>query len=337
MESDNLKYLPAPMSASLSSFLSYIEIEKQYSPHTLSNYRRDIFKLVTYLGSITGTSGKNLDSSHLWPSDIASWEDVQSHHIRQFSATCHRKGLSGKSIQRVLSTLRSFYNYLLRERHCLNNPVIGVRPPKSPRKLPKVLDVDSMAGLLNRKVGQWHDVRDVAMFELFYSSGLRLSELVGLDFDRLNLRSGEVRVEGKGQKMRVVPVGRKAVLAIDTWLSIRANGPKGDLPISEPNAVFISEKGNRISARSIQVRLKKWAQEAAVSQGVHPHMLRHSFASHILESSQDLRAVQEMLGHADISTTQIYTHLDFQHLAKVYDAAHPRAQMSKELDDSDPD
>ncbi len=255
---------------------------------------------------------------------LTDWRQVTAHHVRQFAADNHRRGLSGHSIQRRLSALRSFYAYLLREGKARNNPATDVRAPKSEQRLPAVLDVDAMAQLLNIQGDHPLAIRDHAMLELFYSSGLRLSELVALDCRDLDLSQGTMEVTGKGRKTRILPVGRQACLALRRWLEARAA-----LNSDTDGALFLNRSGGRLSRRAVQQRLGHWARRQGMDGRVHPHMLRHSFASHLLESSGDLRAVQDLLGHADISTTQIYTHLDFQHLAEVYDRAHPRARKRR--------
>jgi integrase/recombinase XerC len=255
---------------------------------------------------------------------LTDWRQLTAHHVRQFAADDHRRGLSGHSIQRRLSALRSFYAYLLREGKARNNPATDVRAPKSEQRLPAVLDVDAMAQLLNIEADDPLAIRDHAMLELFYSSGLRLSELVALDCRDLDLSQGTMEVTGKGRKTRILPVGRQACLALRRWLQERAA-----LNSDPDGALFLNRSGGRLSRRAVQQRLGHWARRQGMDSRVHPHMLRHSFASHLLESSGDLRAVQDLLGHADISTTQIYTHLDFQHLAEVYDRAHPRARKRR--------
>jgi len=241
--------------------------------------------------------------------------------------------VSGKSIQRQLSAIRTFYNYLLREGITKNNPALELSAPKSTKKLPRTLDTDQISQLLSHHEKDWHGLRDHAILELFYSSGLRLSELVGCNIDSVDFEDRTVRVLGKGSKERIIPLGKMAATAILSWLKIRQELPRKNQQIHDTQALFLSERGGRLSARSVQNRLSRWAISKGLPGKLHPHMLRHSFASHILESSHDLRAVQELLGHADISTTQIYTHLDFQHLTKVYDKAHPRAQRKSPSDD----
>lgn len=293
------------MREEIDKFLSHLKAERQLSPHTSSNYQRDLLRFLSWCEE----------------QEIASWQDLQNMQIRLYVGTLKRSGLSGRSIQRSLSAMRGFYQFLNREGRCDHNPCLDVPAPKSPKKLPKVLNVDQAMHLLDGDEGDWHRIRDLAMFELFYSSGLRLSELVGLNCSDVQLKSARVRVLGKGSKQRDLPIGKKAIEAIEEWLAFRADGIVGD-----EDALFISQRGKRISPRSVQARLKQLALEKGLPQQVSPHTLRHSFASHLLESSQNLRAVQELLGHADISTTQVYTHLDFKHLAEVYDAAHPRAR-----------
>jgi integrase/recombinase XerC len=251
-------------------------------------------------------------------------ESVDAGHVRSFVAWRHRGGVSGRTIQRELSALRTFFEYLLREGRVGANPANGVRAPKSARKLPAVLGADQVAGLLDFNDNSPLAVRDRAMLELIYSSGLRLSELVGLNLGDVDFDESLVAVTGKGRKRRIVPVGGQARAAIQRWLVKRTALVKGST-----KALFVSTRGARLSPRAVQSRFERWTRVTGVDARIHPHLLRHSFASHLLESSGDLRAVQELLGHADISTTQVYTHLDFQHLAKVYDKAHPRAHKRR--------
>jgi integrase/recombinase XerC len=246
---------------------------------------------------------------------------VTEHHVRAFVAARRRGGASGRSVQRALSALRSFYRYLLREGLAGSSPAQGLRAPKSPRKLPATLDPDQLAHLLDAPADSPLAIRDAAIMELFYSSGLRLAELVGLDRADLDLADAMVEVRGKGAKTRRVPIGGPALEALRRWLAVRPT-----LAAEGEPAVFVSERGRRLHPRTVQVRLRQLALARGAPRHVHPHLLRHSFASHLLESSGDLRAVQELLGHANIGTTQVYTHLDFQHLAQVYDTAHPRAR-----------
>jgi integrase/recombinase XerC len=297
----------------INDFLRYLKSEKQLSPHTQQSYLQDLHKL-------------RLFCSEARINDI-NRIDVQ--HIRQLVAYFHRKGLSGRSLQRVLSGIRTFFNYLQKSGKVKIDPTAGIRAPKSPKPLPKTLDVDQVGQLLDISGDGWMVTRDRAMLELFYSSGLRLSELTGLDMSDIDIRNGSVRVTGKGNKTRELPVGRFAREAIQKWLTIRSNELSEAMDKKDIHALFISKQGKRIHPRTVQQRLKYYSVKQGLLNPLNPHMLRHSFASHLLESSSDLRAVQELLGHANISTTQVYTHLDFQHLAKVYDKAHPRAQRQK--------
>ncbi|MGH1460833.1 MAG: tyrosine recombinase XerC [Neptuniibacter sp.] len=288
----------------LEQFLHYLATERQLSPHTLDNYSRDLEKLLVFSEE----------------QNIPHWQQLEAKHIRQFVAKLHRKGLSGSSIQRTLSAVRSFYRYLCREKIAENNPADAVQAPKSPRKLPNTLDADQIGQLLAVPVTDAVSARDAAIMELIYSSGLRISELVGVDLNDLDLPDHSLRVTGKGNKTRMLPIGRKALSAIDIWFNYRH-----ELADFDEKALFVSQRGSRITVRNTQQRMDYWGKRLGVQGKVHPHRLRHSFASHMLESSGDLRAVQELLGHEDISTTQIYTHLDFQHLMQVYEDAHPRA------------
>ena len=287
----------------LNGFLAYLHNERRYSPLTAENYARDINRLF----SLAGTT---------------PFSELKSHHIRRFVAQLHGSGLGGKSLARMLSAWRGFFGYLMRDHQCPGNPCIGLRAPKSARNLPHALSPDEAARMMDLPTADSNlAVRDKAMFELFYSSGLRLAELIGLDCDALDFADGTVRVTGKGSKTRIVPLGTQAIAALQAWLVIRAQLAK-----PEEAALFTNSKGRRLGARSVQLRMKQWGIQQGLSSSVHPHLLRHSFASHMLQSSGDLRAVQEMLGHASISTTQVYTHLDFQYLSKIYDDAHPRAK-----------
>jgi integrase/recombinase XerC len=290
------------------AFLRYLTDVRQMSGHTISNYRRDLTRFIEFLDS----------------QKVKRWSAVDAGHIRFFSAFLKRKNLAGKSIQRHLSSCRSFFNYLNREGICKTNPAQAVSAPKTERKLPGTFDADQLSSLLDFQPSEWIEYRDKAIMELFYSSGLRLSELVDLNIHDVDLTDGQLIVTGKGNKSRVLPIGRHAIKALQKWLEIRPSEKSGSSDKSY--AVFTTQQGNRLQQRSIQQRLKYWALRQGLSGNLHPHKLRHSFASHMLESSSDLRAVQELLGHEDISTTQIYTHLDFQHLAQVYDNAHPRAK-----------
>lgn len=277
------------------------------SPHTQKAYARDLAALQAFCAA----------------QDIHNWAALDGRLLRSYVAGRHRRGSSGRSLQRSLSAIRAFYRYLAGHGHAAGNPATGITTPKTPRKLPRTLDVDQAVQLVELDVDDPLGLRDRAILELAYSSGLRLAELVGLDLDSLDQNDALVTVIGKGSKTRQVPVGRQARAALAAWLKVR-----GQLAAADETALFVSRRGRRISPRTIQQRLQQWARRRGLACHVHPHMLRHSFASHLLESSSDLRAVQELLGHADISTTQVYTHLDFQHLARVYDAAHPRAKKS---------
>lgn len=293
----------------LQRFFTYLQHERRLSPHTLSNYRRDLTRLQAYCEAM----------------GVAEWQALDSHGVRNFVAWRHRQGIGGRSLQRELSALRTLYNFLLRERVVGSNPGIDVPAPKGQRRLPRALDVDQISHLLAIHDDSPLAIRDRTIMELIYSSGLRLAELISLDLESIDRSDSTVRVTGKGSKTRLVPVGRQALEALGQWLRVR-----GQLASPEQRALFVSRDGNRLSPRSVQQRLRQWSIGQGLGSPVHPHMLRHSFASHILESSGDLRAVQELLGHADIATTQVYTHLDFQHLAKVYDQAHPRARKRKD-------
>jgi integrase/recombinase XerC len=295
---------------STGQFLNYLRDVRQLSPHTLSNYQRDLKSL----------------SEFCRQQDIADPTRIDESDIRQWVSQMHRRGRGGSSIQRSLSACRSFFNYLGRERGYQRNPATAVQAPRKPRKLPKTLDADQVNQYLEFDQDTHTALRDQAMAELFYSSGLRLAELAAININDIDRQSQLLSVTGKGNKTRTVPVGSVAIAAIDKWLTLR---PGEALDSDAGQALFTSNRGSRISVRNIQARLKLQGRKSGMHQDVHPHMLRHSFASHMLESSGDLRAVQELLGHANISTTQIYTHLDFQHLAKVYDQAHPRAKRRK--------
>ena len=297
MDDSSLAWLPR--------FFSYLSVERRMSPHTDSNYRRDLQRFV----------------AHCDKNGAPDWQRVDDQHVRSFAAAEFRQGSSPRSIQRRLSAIRSFYNFLLREGVVKVNPAVDVSAPKPKKRLPATIDVDQMTRLLSFRTDEEMSVRDKAIMELFYSSGLRLSELVGLGVLDIDLADRTVRVLGKGSKDRVVPVGKHAVEAITHWLKERTK-----LAAIGNTALFVGKRGDRISPRTVQKLVAQWAQRQGLGVHVHPHMFRHSFATHLLESSQNLRGVQELLGHANIATTQIYTHLDFQHLAKIYDAAHPRAR-----------
>lgn len=298
MPSDNQR--SPPSEASIERYLEHLRRERNYSRHTVAGYRRDLQRLQRWR-------------------DRADLTTCTPRELREHVSGLHRRGHASRSIQRALSSIRAYFEYLTRRGLAARNPATGLRPPKGERKLPAVLDTDQTARLLDFAPRDARERRDLAMLELFYSSGLRLSELVGLNRGDVDLDEGFVRVTGKGAKVRQVPFGRQAAAALQSYLAERP-AESVDAP------VFQSKPGTRISPRTVQQRVKRLSALRLGSDALHPHMLRHSFASHLLESSSDLRAVQELLGHADISTTQVYTHLDFQHLAKVYDAAHPRAR-----------
>jgi integrase/recombinase XerC len=300
--------MKAQSARQLDAYFEYLKNERRLSSHTLSSYRHDLDTLAAFCV----THG------------IDDWRTLTAQQARAFAAQLHRQGLAGRSIARALSSARSFQRYLLREGLAAHNAFTGVAAPKAGKRLPKALSVDQAARLLQIDGDEPLTRRDHALFELLYSSGLRLAELVSINVTDVDLRDGTVTVTGKGAKTRIVPVGTQARAAIQTWLQDRAA-----LAAVGESALFLGRNGKRLGARAVQLRLKQWAVRQGIEVPIHPHMLRHSFASHLLESSGDLRAVQELLGHADLSTTQVYTHLDFQHLAKVYDAAHPRARRRK--------
>jgi len=293
------------LTARIDAFIDHLAAERQLSPHTLDNYRRDLDQLAV----------------HLQAEEVSDWGQLDATRLRRFIATQHRQGIGGRTLQRRLSACRTFFNYQLREGWVSSNPALGISAPKTGKPLPKTLDADQLAQLLDQRSDEPLIVRDLAMLELLYSSGLRLAELVSLDIRAIDLRDASLRVVGKGRKSRQLPIGRKAIAALERWLDCRSQ-----LAGYAETALFVSQQGKRLSPRSVQARLAIWGRQNGLQERLHPHRVRHSFASHLLESSGDLRAVQELLGHADISTTQIYTHLDFQHLADVYDRAHPRAK-----------
>ena len=290
---------------SIEKFIGHLAHERRLSPHTAAAYRHDLDSFCHYCEQQA----------------ISDWNAVDIHHVRAFVSARHRTGLSARSLQRELASIRSFYNYLLREHLARNNPANGVPAPKAAKRLPVTLDVDQMAQLLDAAGDDPQSLRDHAIMELLYSSGLRLAELISIQLTDISLSDATVTVTGKGSKTRIVPVGRKALHALRDWLKVRAQLAK-----PEDTLLFIGPRGGPLSPRTLQARLRRWGVARGVQQGIHPHLFRHSFASHLLESSGDLRAVQELLGHANISTTQIYTHLDFQHLARTYDQSHPRAK-----------
>lgn len=300
-----LATLPRGLAEDLGRFYSYLESERRYSPHTLSAYRRDIRALLGFC----------IDNG------VESWACIDEPLVRKFVAKQHRNGLSGRSLQRQLSAIRTLFKFLCRHQLASNDPASGVPAPKAPRRLPNTLGVDQLNKLLLIPGKDALTCRDTAVMELLYGCGLRLSELTGLNLSDIDWQQQTLLVLGKGNKQRRTPFGRMAKTALKAWLKARAAIIKQD-----ETALFVSRNGKRISNSSIQQRLKKWALQQGLDSNIYPHMLRHSFASHMLESSGDLRAVQELLGHANLSTTQIYTHLDFQHLASVYDKAHPRSR-----------
>jgi integrase/recombinase XerC len=286
-------------------FIDHLKYERQLSPLTRKHYRRDLEALCAFC------TDAGLDR----------WAQLDADRVRAFAAACFRRGLAARSIQRRLSAARTFFRFLLREKHVRVNPVLSVSAPKSGKRLPGNLDADRMAKLLDIPGDSAIVDRDRAILELLYSSGLRLSELTGLDCGDVDMADATVRVTGKGRKDRIVPVGRHALAALGRWHRSRR-----DLAAADERALFVSNRGTRLGARSVQARVKHWARRQGIDSNVYPHLFRHSFATHLLESSHDLRGVQELLGHANISTTQVYTHLDFQHLAQIYDRTHPRAR-----------
>jgi integrase/recombinase XerC len=286
-------------------FIRHLELERRLSPLTCKNYRRDLEALLAFCER-TGLDG---------------WGDLDDEHVRAFSAESYRRGLSARSIQRRLSAARTFFRYLMREKHVTKNPITSVSAPKGRKRLPGNLDADRMARLLDIPGDGALVDRDRAILELLYSSGLRLSELTDLDCGDVDMHDRTVRVTGKGNKDRIVPVGGHAIKALARWQQSRPG-----MADAEETALFVSNRGTRISTRSVQARVSHWARRQGIDANVYPHLFRHSFATHLLESSHDLRGVQELLGHANISTTQVYTHLDFQHLAQIYDQTHPRAR-----------
>lgn len=295
-------------------FESYLSAERQFSAHTVRNY---LYELNRVTGKLEANS-----------SPPVLWSQVSHEQIQHTLSQLHRQGLSPRSLSLTLSAVKQFCEFLLREGVIQSNPAKSLSAPKQNKPLPKNMDLDSITHLLDIDGDDPLSVRDKAIMELFYSSGLRLAELAAIDVDDIYFSDKQVKVMGKGSKERIIPIGRYALEAIEAWLLLRENIP------CENEALFVTSKGRRLAHRSIQARLAKWGQEQALNMKVHPHKLRHSFATHMLESSADLRAVQELLGHANLSTTQIYTSLDFQHLAKVYDGAHPRASRNKGTDKS---
>ena len=292
----------SPPASALARYLDFLRHERRLAAHTLGAYARD--------GALLEALAAGRETADLGAADI-----------RRFIATLHGRGLSPRSLARTLSSWRGFFDWLVRHRKLAANPCKGIRAPRAARTLPEALSPDDASRLVAHDDPSEIGLRDRALFELAYSCGLRVSELTGLDVDSVDARAGEARVTGKGAKTRIVPVGKPALEALARWLQVR-----GRLAAAGERALFVGRTGRRLSPREVQRRIKRRAAAAGLAMDVHPHMLRHSFASHLLQSSGDLRAVQEMLGHASIASTQVYTHLDFQHLAKVYDAAHPRAK-----------
>ncbi|MDP3087926.1 MAG: tyrosine recombinase XerC [Methylotenera sp.] len=288
----------------LNDYIQHLTFERGLSALTCKNYSRDIKLLESIV-------------------ENTPLEQVQNTQIRRFIAILHGRGLSGKTIARALSAWRGFYDYLIQNKGFMQNPIMGLRAPKTAKTLPQALSTDQAVKFVNIQGDGILEQRDHAILELFYSSGLRLAELVNLDISMLNFSEGTVIVTGKGNKTRIVPMGSHAISAIQSWIQRRA---LIKISATNPNALFVTQQGRRITPRAVQYRVKEWSIKQGINTSMHPHLLRHSFASHVLQSSQDLRAVQEMLGHANISTTQVYTHLDFQHLATIYDQAHPRAK-----------
>ncbi len=292
----------------IDKFIRHLQYERRLSILTCKHYRRDLHALQNYCEQV----------------DIERWSQLDGDTMRSFAASTFRKGLSPRSIQRQLSASRTFFRYLLREKHVKKNPVEGISAPKSGKRLPENLDVDRMARLLDFSGEGPLVARDRAMLEIMYSSGLRLAELTDLNLGDVDIADATARVTGKGNKDRILPVGRQALEALTAWLKERTT-----LAAVDEKAMFVSQKGTRLSPRSVQARVDYWAKKQGINTKVYPHLFRHSFATHMLESSHDLRGVQELLGHSNISTTQVYTHLDFQHLAQIYDKTHPRARIKK--------
>lgn len=298
---------------SIAEFCDYLLVQKRYSAHTISSYRRDLCEVAKSLRGI----------------DVEDWSAANPFNMRTVIARQHGDGLSGRSLARRLSAVRSLFRYFIKQGRIDVNPVAEVPAPKDQRGLPETLQIEDIQRLFVLEGDDALLLRDRAIFELIYSSGLRLAEVVQLDVDSIDMQIGQVRVIGKGSKTRVLPVGSHALNAVKAWVTRRVELLRGN---GDDPALFISRRGTRLSSRSVQQRLKILARRTGIPNNVYPHLLRHSFASHMLESSGDLRAVQELLGHSDISTTQVYTHLDFQHLASVYERAHPRATKKRSED-----
>ena len=302
-----MSHADSPLQPAVEAFLRYLRVERQLSPLTQSSYHHQLQALIGMAADINLTDWQNLDAAK----------------VRMLAARSKRAGLGASSLALRMSALRSFLDWQVHQGVLKANPAKGISTPRAPRHLPKNIDVDEVGQLLDIDLNDPLAVRDRAMLEVMYGAGLRLSELIGIDLGHVDLPSGEVWVMGKGSKERKLPIGRTAVTWLENWLALR------DLFGPEDDAMFLSSQGRRISTRNVQKRFAEWGIKQGVNSHIHPHKLRHSFATHVLESSGDLRAVQELLGHANLSTTQIYTHLDFQHLASVYDAAHPRAKRGK--------
>ena len=293
----------------LQSFVNYLQFERRYSLLTVENYQRDILQFMSWLSS---------------QEPVVALDDTQEFHVRMWIAKLHREGLKSHSLQRKLSSLRGYFRYQIKHSRLTVNPAIDVRAPREAKRLPQTLDIEQIDRLLDIPDDDFIGARDKAILELFYSSGLRLAELARLTLADADLQGAILTVLGKGNKTRIVPIGSKAIAAINNWLLHRST-----ISAADGAALFLTKQGRAISHRNIQLRVSHWQEQQGLSQSVHPHKLRHSVASHLLQSSGDLRAVQEFLGHSDISSTQVYTHLDYQHLANVYDKAHPRARNKK--------
>ncbi len=293
------------------AYLAHLTFERRLSKLTVVNYRRDLTDLAAFAASIND------------PRRTIAVEELGANDIRRFLASVHSKGMSPRAIARLLSGWRGYFKYCLQHNRGQSNPCEGVRAPKAPKRLPQTLSPEEAIKLVSFDDDTPAGIRDRAAFELLYSCGLRIAELVGLDLDSIDYAAREIRVTGKGNKTRIIPVGTAAIAAVKRWLAVRESGKAAG---TSEKALFLGAAGKRITATVFQKRIKQWAIKQGIDVNVHPHMLRHSFASHVLQSSQNLRAVQEMMGHASIASTQVYTHLDFQHLAKVYDSAHPRAK-----------
>ena len=294
------------LSPTVQAFIDYLQFERRYSALTVENYQRDLLQFTRWLTD---------------QDPQCKLDETREFQVRQWVAKLHRNGLNSRSLQRKLSSLRSYFRYQIKHKQLSVNPAIDIRAPRESKRLPQTLDIEQVDQLLDIPDNDFIGARDKAILELFYSSGLRLAELASLTLSTIDLNAGLITVIGKGNKTRTIPVGSKAIAALKHWLSFRSLASP-----SETDSLFLSKQGNAITHRNIQLRVNYWQQQQGVSQRVHPHKLRHSVASHLLQSSGDLRAVQEFLGHSDISSTQVYTHLDYQHLANVYDKAHPRAR-----------